>query len=331
METINNLIKPSRLLLATLLSLAFVSLPVNAGKLYKWVDESGRVHYSDYLPPEDVRREHTYLDERGLTVNKVDAAKTQEEIEQQEALKRLQKEQQALIDKQQAADRVLLRTFRSEDDVLMARDGQLRAVDLSLQVINSNIRQLKNKLEEMQRNAASLELSGESVSSEYLQRIDRKRQSLKESYQSIVHRERDKNRIRIAFARDLERFRVLKRLSRKPDDKLETAQSEEELSNVYHCQGESRCETSWQAANQYLHSHATTPVRMLAENILMTGQPVKAQDISITMSRLTDAITRQTIIFMDLQCKDTPEGAAFCASKPVRQIREGFNAAVAER
>ncbi|RDH82071.1 MAG: DUF4124 domain-containing protein [endosymbiont of Escarpia spicata] len=331
METINNLIKPSRLLLVTLLSLASVSLPVNAGKLYKWVDESGRVHYSDSMPPEDVRREHTYMDERGLTVNKVGAAKTQEEIEQQEALKRLQKEQQVLIKEQQAADRVLLRTFRSEDDILMARDGQLRAVDLSLQVINSNIRQLKSKLEEMQRNAASLELSGEAVSAEYLQRIDRKRQSLKESYQSIVHRERDKNRIRIAFARDLERFRVLKRLSRKPDDKLETAQSEEGLSNVYHCQGESRCEASWQAAKQYLHSHATTPVRMLAENILMTGQPVKAQDISVTMSRLTDSITRQTIIFMDLQCKDTPEGTAFCASEPVRQIRNGFNAAVAER
>ena len=37
-------------------------------KLYRWVDEDGKVHYSDKVPPQAIQGEHTRLNERGIPV-----------------------------------------------------------------------------------------------------------------------------------------------------------------------------------------------------------------------------------------------------------------------
>ena len=72
--------------------------------------------------------------------------KTAEEIAQEKELARLRAEQKRLIEEQRAKDRVLLRTFRSSDDILMTRDGKLTAIDTSIQITRSNIKRLKFKL-----------------------------------------------------------------------------------------------------------------------------------------------------------------------------------------
>ncbi|USF87240.1 DUF4124 domain-containing protein [Candidatus Endoriftia persephone] len=308
----------------------------SAGRLYKWTDEEGRIHYADSIPPEYVKQEHSKLDERGIVVDRIDAAKTKQQLQLEAIQRRLQQEQQALIDQQKAADRVLLRTFRSEDDIIMARDGQLRAVDLTILMTQTNIKRIKNSLLEMQQNAAALELSGETPSPDYLAQIDRKRQALKAAYQSIVKREQDKNRIRTAFARDQARFRELKHLSasQSKDGEAGTDKTggtqERPLNNVFECSGNDSCNSAWSRAKRFLRNHATTPVKMLATNIVMTGPPVDDHDISITISRIRNPDKRGTVIFMDLQCKDSPAGNAFCNSKKITGVKRGFIEALSE-
>ncbi len=319
-----------KILIATLFIVSTLATTVEAAKLYKWVDEEGHTHYSDKLPPTEVKRERSQLDEHGVTIDHVDAAKTPEQLRQEAEEERLRREQEKLAEKQRQEDRVLLRTFRSEDDIIMARDGQIQAVDTYIRVTESNIKRLKHTLTEMQKNAAELELSGQAISPSYRKDIESKRQALKDSYQSIVQHEEEKNRIRQSFAKDLKRFRELKQLVQTDDPMQEANQSyTEALKNVYNCANNKDCEQPWQRARAYVRKHSTTPVKMDGENILMTGAPVENDDISITISRIRDRKTNQTLIFMDLQCKETSQGIALCKrGEKVMRIKEGFQAAL---
>jgi hypothetical protein len=303
---------------------------VQAGKLYKWVDEEGHTHYSDKVPPSEAKRARSELDKQGVTIDRVDAAKTPEQLQQEMEEERLRQEQQRLAKKQQQEDRVLLRTFRSEDDIIMARDGQIQAVNTYIRVTQSNIRRLKSTLTDMQKNAAERELSGQSISAKYLKDIEAKRQALKDAYQSIVQHEDEKNRIRQNFANDLKRFRELKQLAQINDPLQEANQSyTDALKNVYNCGDDRICEQPWQRARNYLKQHSTTQVKMDGENILMTGEPMETDDISITVSRILDNKTSQTLIFMDLQCKQNVQGNKLCSQgEKVQRIKQNFQAAL---
>jgi hypothetical protein len=319
-----------KLLFALLFVMSYLPCTVQGAKLYKWVDEEGHTHYSDKIPPNDAKRARSQLDEHGVTIDKVGAAKTAEQLRLEAEEKRLRMEQERLAEKQRQEDRVLLRTFRSEDDIIMTRDGQIQAVDAYIRVTQANIKRLKNKLAEMQKNAAEIELSGRKVSTRYMSDIETKRQALKDSYQSIVEREKEKNRIRQAFARDLNRFRELKKLARTNDPVQEASQSySNALLNVYNCGSDLKCERQWKRAKAYLKIHSTTPVKMDGENIVMTGDPIENDDISITVSRILDRATSQTLIFMDLQCKETSVGIALCSrGEKVQRIKQNFHPAL---
>jgi hypothetical protein len=182
----------------------------------------------------------------------------------------------------------------------------------------------------MQKNAAQLELSGNRISDRYLREIESKRQALKDYYTSIVEREKEKRRIRQSFAKDLKRFRELKQLAQTNDPMQEANQSNAKaLLNVYNCEDDKACNEPWQRAKAYAKQHSTTPVKMSGDNILMTGEPIKNDDISITISRIHDRKTEQTLIFMDLQCKDITLGTALCErGEKVRRIKEAFQAAL---
>jgi hypothetical protein len=316
-----------------LIAIITLSLPLDtlAGKLYKWVDEKGQTHYTQTLPPTDAHRARSHLDERGIVVKEVDAAKTEEELRMEAEQERLRKEQQRLVEKQQAEDRVLLRTFRSEDDIQMTRDGQLQSVDTSIRVTQANIKRLKATLEDMQQDAARRELRGARVSEKLLEDIDVKRQALENAYRSIIDREHDKNRIRQAFARDLKRFRELKKLEQSEDPIIEARKSfDYALQNVYHCQSGDSCEGPWQLAKEYLKAHSTTPIKIEGDDIVITGEPIEDNDISISVSRIHDSKTGSLLIFMDLQCKIISIQKRLCANtEKIKHIKQGFRNALA--
>jgi hypothetical protein len=312
------------------LLLGFLPFVSTAGKLYKWVDDQGRTHYSDKLPPTDAHRARSQLDEHGITVNQVGAAKTQEQLRQEQEQERLRQEQQRLVNKQRAYDRVLLRTFRSEDDILMTRNGQIQAIDTSIRVTESNIKRIKSVLDQMEQRAAQRELSGKPVSLKMQKNIQNKRTALTEAYQSIISREHDKNRIRQSFARDLQRFRELKKLQQTNNPVID-AQSTfaQALQNVYSCEDNASCEKPWQLAKEYLRVHSTTRIKINGENIIITDEPRKEGDISLSISRFRDQKLGNTVIFMDLQCMDDPNPNTSCKNLPkVKQIAQGFQTAL---
>ena len=138
------------------LLIALVAIPAaQAGKLYRWVDEEGNVHYTDQIPADQVDRSRDELSDKGVRTATVPRAKTKEEREEERRVEQLRAEQQRLIEKQQAADRVLLRTFRSQDDIVMAMGGKLAAISVMIKITQGNIRRHQKKLADLQHQAAT--------------------------------------------------------------------------------------------------------------------------------------------------------------------------------
>ncbi len=310
--------------------ICLMASPLASAKLYRWVDAEGKVHYSDKVPAHHAGQARSELSKEGVVVKEVDRAKTAEEIAKDRELKKLRIEQQKLIEAQRAKDRVLLRTFRAEDDILMARNGKLTAVNANIQITRSNIRRLKEKLAAMQKNAATLERQGKSASKNLLKDIELSRKQLKENYALIIKKEQEKELIRQKYARDLERFRSLKNLNTKDEELLSKKTIYSLLETVVPCADQNSCDVAWQRAEEYVRKYATTRLQMLSDVIVMTALPRQDDDISITASRIprkdqTDAAD----LFMDLQCKNSPRGVDLCNTVAVRDIRKGFRKFVA--
>jgi hypothetical protein len=309
-----------------LLFALFTVPAAQAGKLYRWVDADGSTHYTDKIPPDQIERSHQELSGTGIRTLTVPRAKTDEEVEEERKLERLRAEQQRLIDKQQAADRVLLRTFRSEEDLIMARDGKLAAIDVMIKVTQGNIRRHQVKLSDLQHRAATREREGRTVTKVLLTNIDNTLRNINDAYANIERKEQGKNAIHQTFARDLKRFRELKNLTQKPAEAEE--QETGTLPNLASCSDPQTCDEAWTRAEAFVRANATTPMQMIGDNIIMTAAPTKDRDISITMSRVDNTESGRTVLFMDLFCKDTVIGKEHCQSDSVSAIRQAFSPAV---
>lgn len=306
------------------LSLALLAGGVMAAKLYRWVDENGKVHYSDTVPPQAMQREHSRLNERGIEVERESAVQTEEERARAEEVERLRKEQQRLAAEQKAKDAALLRTFRSEDDIVLTRDGKLAAVDAQIQLSQSNIKRLKRQLADMQQNAANMEKQGRKISPQYRAGIDSTQRQIEDTYAAILRRERDKAKITAEYDADLQRFRELRNLT---DDSAAPAPRDRPavfLDTLVTCHGQAKCDAAWQKAREYVKQHAATQVQVDSDRIVMTAPPRRNNELSLTVSRVPLGDDDGQRIFLDVQCLDTALGQEYCQSKPVADIRARF-------
>ncbi|MEW8043270.1 MAG: DUF4124 domain-containing protein [gamma proteobacterium symbiont of Phacoides pectinatus] len=229
--------------LAILLGLLLCAAPDHSGasKLYRWVDDEGTVHYTDQVPPEQSRRARTQLNERGMEVEHTEKVRTPEQILQ---------EQERLRAEQRARDQVLLRTFRTEEDIRHALEGKLTAVDVMIQITRSNIRRAKVKLSEMQGDAATLERQGRPVSPQLQGNIETTREQIQEGYDTILGLEQQKSAISAKFTANQERFLILKNLNHETQRGMAGAgRPNLLLQTLVPCADEGACAASWEHAD----------------------------------------------------------------------------------
>lgn len=190
-----------------------IALPAGAQKIYKWVDEDGNIHYSDTPPPHLVDKEHKILNERGITVEAVDRAKTAEERDAEEqaamAAEEIARLEAATKAEQERQDRILLSIYANEEDLFRARDHKLAAIDSTIELTRSNIATQHDSLEKFMQEAADMERRGEQVSPEITQAIDTLRENMTANGAFIVDKEQEKIRLRASYEKDLQRFREL--------------------------------------------------------------------------------------------------------------------------
>ena len=198
----------------TFLSLFCLSLilsaPISEARMYKWQDENGKWHYGDKIPPQYADKERKVLNPQGVEVDKLERAKTPEEIVEAQRLaeeKRLEEERLA---ERKAHDLMLLATFTSEDDMILTRDGKIAAIDSNIRVTNGRIENIEQTLAEYTREAANMERAGKPIPDSHHEKILTARAQIQRYLDYIASKRKEQEQIREEFETDIKRFRELK-------------------------------------------------------------------------------------------------------------------------
>lgn len=112
---------------------AAAALPAHAERItFCCVDENGRQVCSDVLPQACWGRAYREVDNRGLTVRRVEAPLTSEQRAARDAEARRKREQERLAAEERRRNQALLDAYSSEKDIDAVRERNLRDIEKSL-------------------------------------------------------------------------------------------------------------------------------------------------------------------------------------------------------
>jgi len=204
--------KPRKTLLFAMAALAVLAGPVDSPAGIKcWTNKQGVRECGNAVPPEYAQQGHRELSDHGVTIKRT---KSEEELrkerEERARIAAIEAEKERERRRKAAHDRVLLSTFTTEEDLLLARDGQIAAIDSRIQHTEQIVRQLETSLEDLHAQAAKLERSGKPVTDQLRAKIDSVQSQIDESHEYIRERRKRKAEVVEQFAADLARYRELK-------------------------------------------------------------------------------------------------------------------------
>ena len=188
---------------------AMLATSVTQAQMYRWTDEEGRVHYSDSPPPEAARQERQILDERGLRRGVIERARTPEEIEEARRQEEAEEERRRAEAEQERRDRILLQSFGSERELIVARDDRLALIDGALDITEEKIRGLEEQKASLERRRDLIASRGREPPEALDEDIASVERQIRIQEQYRDERMEERRRIVEQFNADLERLREL--------------------------------------------------------------------------------------------------------------------------
>ncbi len=192
------------------LSLALLATPAAmAKKLYRWVDEDGKVHYSDQIPPDQVKAAHEKLNAQGVVVDKVARAKTPEELEAERKRKAAEEKARQLAEQQRKEREKILKIYGSEAEIMRLRDERKAALDRNIETAQANLSLQQRNLTDLLKRAADRERSGKVVSEAFLSQIETVREQIAYQQKYIEKKQKEKADLMARFDKDLALYREI--------------------------------------------------------------------------------------------------------------------------
>ena len=179
-------------------------------KMFKWVDEEGQVHFGDKIPPQYMVKAHDELNSQGVVTEHKRAAKTAEEKAEDYRLERERKKVELELKRKQQRDRVLLDTYTTERDLIVARDSRLDAIDSQINLAKAIISDSNNKLESLEKKITQIKASNREVPPVLYKKLDSENEQITVQSEVMGNHEKRRDKISRQFGDYIERFKVLK-------------------------------------------------------------------------------------------------------------------------
>ena len=192
-----------------LATLFLLTAPVQAA-IKCWTNKDGVRECGNVVPPEYSQESHTTISNTGVTTGVSEAAKTPEELAAEKRAAEEKAKKEALAKKKAAADRVLLDTFASEDDLIMTRDGKIANIESEIKLTEGHIEKLRKNLDEIIAQAADIERRGGKPGDKVKSDIENVRKQIEDNEAFIEKKKAEQEAVRKQFDADLVRFRELK-------------------------------------------------------------------------------------------------------------------------
>ena len=296
-------------------------------RMYRWVDESGAVHYSDQIPPAQIERGHATLNQEGVRTGTIAPAPTAEEIQQLKEQERLKAEEARRIEQEKVADQQLLTRFRSIEDLTLAREGKVAAVDALGQTTRDGIRLAQRHLRELHQKSADLKRAGKPVPAPLNDDIAKTERLIRTAYTTILDQEFRKASIRKEFDQIMSRYSRIRNLpapvAATPPDALP--------GNFISCQGIAECQRDWEKALAYVHAQSDRQDEIVGPGLLIVFQRDEREDRLLTLVWIQKTPQEPVSLYLDLECKNRLTANLACTNQAALNVRDGLRAAVTPR
>lgn len=194
-----------------LMSLLIAS-SAGAQQMYRWVDDKGKVHYGDTIPPEYANRGNQQMNKNGRVVKKTDAAMTPEQIKARDEAEAKAKQDKKDAEEQKRRDKALLSTYTDVKEIDLNEKRNLDQMNVRIQSNELNLKSVQMRLDEIKKREAGFAPRGKPVPPDVTAQVKSTEQELERVKGNIKEIEQEKTAIRARFAADRARFRELKGL-----------------------------------------------------------------------------------------------------------------------
>ncbi len=183
-------------------------------KLYRWVDSEGVTHFGDSIPAEYAEIERQVINEHGITVDVMRAKRTEEEIREELRQEELRAEEEL----QRRADRALLATYLSVDEIVMHRDRRVELFQAQARVTELYLRNLQRRMDSLSEEATrfrpySDDPDAPMIDPDLADDISTTKQTIDRHEQNLQRFQQDEQSIVARFDGDIDRFKALKGLN----------------------------------------------------------------------------------------------------------------------
>lgn len=199
------------MLILTLLLLAPLASAATETRVFKWVDKDGIVHYGDTIPARYAELPKEVLNDHGVTVANLEGKKSPEQIEAD----RIENERRVAANLQKRADRALLSTYLSIEEILMHRDRRIELFQAQSRVTELYLSNLERRLETLRADASNFKPYSQNPDAPMID--DNLAENLRSTKVTIARHQRnlkkfeaDEQQIIARFDGDVSRFKILK-------------------------------------------------------------------------------------------------------------------------
>lgn len=173
--------------------------------LYRWVDESGQVHYGDKVPPKDSKQGRESINKLGTVTKVVPRELTGAELEAALAKRAAEKAAVEAREQRIVYDRYLLQSFTSVADLQAAREERLAALEGRLLIAQNAVVETEKVLADLRARTA-----GKEAPPALKAQIESYEGSLIDNLQAVRKLRDERTATTAKFAADIERFKGLR-------------------------------------------------------------------------------------------------------------------------
>lgn len=187
------------------------------GKLYRWVDENGVVHFGDRVPPQYAKVDRQVLNDRGVQVETLEGERSDDELAAEQREADLQAAEQREAEAAKDRDRILISTYASVEEIEALRDrrmelvgGQIRVTELYLEDLREKLARLQKETERFRPYSAdpNARPMPDNLAREMSETLD----SIILYEQTLTESRTQQDEMVAKFATDIDRFKELKGL-----------------------------------------------------------------------------------------------------------------------
>ena len=184
-------------------------------RLYRWVDDTGVVHYGDSVPPEYADVEKQILNYHGVRVGIVRGKKTAEEIAEENRIAEVRRQEKL----QRRQDQALLATYLSVDEIIMHRDRRIELFQAQSRVTELYLRNMMRRMATLREEASNFRPYSEDpeaqmIDPELAEDILLTKATIKRHQANLARFRDDEKNIIERFDGDINRFRSLKGINK---------------------------------------------------------------------------------------------------------------------